>query len=600
VYLKECLIENVGPIESLSLSMPFHENFPKPVVIVGKNGTGKSIFLSHVADALVEFAKLAFRDIAVANTGGRRPYLKYLGPTNQRIGSDFGIALLRFAGDEKGFTYVDKTGELEFRQYYTGNIRERFSDLGSWPPKDSHKKVTPKDKACSEEFFRNSVICYFPPSRTEFPHWLNSESVEDRERFKFSRKFSDKLGKPIFVETSSDANKAWILDVFLDSLIDFEMVDEQLQFTSNVQDKLLLKQGRVNLERLLKAILRDADITLKLNYRISQYRIAIASQDRILMPSINHLSSGQAVLFNLFATIVRYADISDINKCFQLENIEGVVLIDEIDAHLHGELQYEVLPRLIQLFPKVQFIVTTHAPLFLLGMENVFGETGFEIIEMPGGNTISTERFSEFSSSFEFYRQTRTYEKLLEETLSQDQKPLILTEGETDREYIRTALELLGRKDLLDQLDIEWVGRIEDGRVLNAGCKGLDTTRKVILANPSICQRKILLLYDCDTNKSAEDCGSLSVRVIPNNEENPRFQKGIENLLSPELAKAPELSGDRFYSVTEIPGGYGRNRTIPEFKKVEFCKWVCQERRDPEDFRSFSVIVEIIEEFLGA
>lgn len=41
----------------------------------------------------------------------------------------------------------------------------------------------------------------------------------------------------------------------------------------------------------------------------------------------------------------------------------GLVLIDEVELHLHPGWQLEVLPRLMKAFPKVQFVVTTHAPL---------------------------------------------------------------------------------------------------------------------------------------------------------------------------------------------------------------------------------------------
>ena len=43
---------------------PFDENGdPQPIVIVGPNGSGKTIFLSYIVDALAEFAKKAFTDI---------------------------------------------------------------------------------------------------------------------------------------------------------------------------------------------------------------------------------------------------------------------------------------------------------------------------------------------------------------------------------------------------------------------------------------------------------------------------------------------------------------------------------------------------------
>jgi predicted ATPase len=50
------------------------------------------------------------------------------------------------------------------------------------------------------------------------------------------------------------------------------------------------------------------------------------------------------------------------------EDIEGVVLIDEFDAHLHPKYQYELPKLLSDAFPKVQFIVSTHSPIPLLGL----------------------------------------------------------------------------------------------------------------------------------------------------------------------------------------------------------------------------------------
>ena len=46
-------------------------------------------------------------------------------------------------------------------------------------------------------------------------------------------------------------------------------------------------------------------------------------------------------------------------------DIVGIVLIDEIDLHLHANLQRSLVPRLRAVLPKVQFIVTTHSPLVL-------------------------------------------------------------------------------------------------------------------------------------------------------------------------------------------------------------------------------------------
>ena len=85
-----------------------------------------------------------------------------------------------------------------------------------------------------------------------------------------------------------------------------------------------------------------------------------------LVPSLNALSTGQLALFNMFTTIIRYADADDIDLSHKLDEIKGIVVIDEIELHLHTKLQREILPRLLALFPNIQFVITSHAPLFYL------------------------------------------------------------------------------------------------------------------------------------------------------------------------------------------------------------------------------------------
>ncbi len=52
------------------------------------------------------------------------------------------------------------------------------------------------------------------------------------------------------------------------------------------------------------------------------------------------------------------------------KHTRGTVIIDEIDEHLHPELQVRILKALHETFPKIQFIVSTHAPLVMSSVEN--------------------------------------------------------------------------------------------------------------------------------------------------------------------------------------------------------------------------------------
>ena len=349
-----------------------------------------------------------------------------------------------------------------------------------------------------------------------------------------------------------------------------------------------------NVELLLRAVLEDENAQLILNYRNAVHgRVAIRFGNGIIIPSLIHLSAGQALLFNLFATIIRYADRADLQKSINLNEIRGIVLIDEIDAHLHTDLQYEVLPKLVKLFPKVQFIITSHAPLFLLGMEREFGADGIQILEMPTGKKISTERFEEFLKSFECYRQTQNFENAVERQVLETSKPLVLIEGQTDVTYLKTALELLGYDDLLEQLEIDEVGKPGKEGAKGGGHTSLDAARKFLENNQSRFPRRVLLLYDCDTKKEAESVSSLLIRCVPQNTHNTEVTKGIENLLP------VELFSDRFYTERKEKTGIGKDRIIPELRKKELCEWICEQRREQSDFLQFeALLVPILQEFL--
>jgi hypothetical protein len=59
---------------------------------------------------------------------------------------------------------------------------------------------------------------------------------------------------------------------------------------------------------------------------------------------------------------------------YSLDQIPGIVLVDEIDLHLHPEWQRNVVPTIAQAFPKLQFIFTSHSPLVAstVRRQNVF------------------------------------------------------------------------------------------------------------------------------------------------------------------------------------------------------------------------------------
>ncbi|PMG56244.1 AAA family ATPase [Vibrio lentus] len=78
------------------------------------------------------------------------------------------------------------------------------------------------------------------------------------------------------------------------------------------------------------------------------------------------LSSGFSSIMSIYADLITKVSLRSVNP----DDLTGIVLIDEIDAHLHVSLQKKILAFLKKSFPKVQFIVTTHSPFVVSSVDD--------------------------------------------------------------------------------------------------------------------------------------------------------------------------------------------------------------------------------------
>ncbi|ENN9978506.1 TPA: ATP-binding protein [Vibrio vulnificus] len=78
------------------------------------------------------------------------------------------------------------------------------------------------------------------------------------------------------------------------------------------------------------------------------------------------LSSGFSSIMAVYADLITKVSLRLIDP----DDLTGIVLIDEIDAHLHVSLQKKILSFLKKAFPKVQFIVTTHSPFVVSSVDD--------------------------------------------------------------------------------------------------------------------------------------------------------------------------------------------------------------------------------------
>lgn len=100
------------------------------------------------------------------------------------------------------------------------------------------------------------------------------------------------------------------------------------------------------------------------NIRISRNPTKMKIDKDGITLSMNQLSDGEKIYIALVGDLCRRLALANPTLDDPLSG-EGIVLIDELDLHLHPQWQTEIATRLRETFPNIQFIVTTHSPLVI-------------------------------------------------------------------------------------------------------------------------------------------------------------------------------------------------------------------------------------------
>ena len=582
MYLKKFAISNIGPINELSVEMPFSgEGNPKPIIFVGENGSGKTILQSQIVDSFYEIGSNLFDDIG-KQKGLSRSYYKISGGLNLQTGKEKGFSALIFTDDQgEKIEYFDKIGDIKKE-----DIIKLLPDFLLSPNnKNDNQKITTSIGDPQKEKLQNEWLTgvhFFQPAyRYEEPFWKNDLFL-DYQRFEDKKRFSNQLKKEIEIVSATKDNKSFLLDLVLD------------RFVQNANPVNLILWEGVNavLRRILKKDKARFGIGPRGAYRVSIVEDLEDKKSKQILPSIDSLSLGESILLNLFVNIIRHS--GNYSKLFN--QIQGIVAIDEIDVHLHTDLQNSVLPELIKLFPKIQFIITTHSPLFLLGMKKIFGDDGFEIRSMPNGEIITTERFSEFGKAYEVLKNTEKFEEDLKSKIIENKKPKVYVEGPTDVEYIKKAFELHEKKQALEKFEIEIIGENTTNGTKNSNNKALKNAGIFLKTKLGLLSQKIILLNDPE--ESIEEVSldeKLYIRKIKKIDASP-IQKGIENLFTETFIEKVKKAKNGCFQF-QMVGEEIKNFQIVNGKKQEVCTWICK-NGTKDDFENFSEIIKIIESII--
>lgn len=128
---------------------------------------------------------------------------------------------------------------------------------------------------------------------------------------------------------------------------------------------------------------------VKVQYNMGTKELEIAYRDgsgKLMRIPVNQLSDGYKSTISLVADIAyRMAVLNPQLLGDVCNETDGIVLIDEVDLHLHPKWQQRILGDLTEIFPKVQFIISTHAPEVInsVSKENVIVLENNQAVSAP-------------------------------------------------------------------------------------------------------------------------------------------------------------------------------------------------------------------------
>jgi predicted ATP-binding protein involved in virulence len=471
MYLKSINIDNVGAIKKLIIDLPFNKDGnPEPIILVGRNGSGKTLVMSSILDSLIQIKRNFFQEIPEVKENnfykaGKKDYIStgesYSFINFQYIKTDTSLITYR---DIATHTPAETRTLL---QHYGINFQHDFDDNGF------HREVAGDFKG----IFGSELILYFPVNRYYSPAWLVEK---DDVRIKTTEKYVGKDNSNIIKMDVINEVESWILDVILDRSL-YEQQTKITQLYEKKGDSYTLvnipmmtsipgrNTGIVNeinkiLFTMLKVKLPDIDsarfgISSKESGRRVSIIVGSGGVETTIAPTFSHLSSGETMIVALFCSIIRDYDKIGKSNLLDTKEIRGLVVIDEIDLNLHIEYTKDVLPEMLRLFPKIQFIMTSHSPFFLVGMKEAFGSS-YTVFNMPNGEIINESDFSEMKKAYsifikEFDEFSETLDKVKLELLK-GENPIIVTEGKTDWRHIKNALYSLQSRGEYSEIKIDF------------------------------------------------------------------------------------------------------------------------------------------------
>lgn len=181
---------------------------------------------------------------------------------------------------------------------------------------------------------------------------------------------------------------------------------------------------------------------LTLDYDIDNFDFTINMPGREPFRLVeNQLSDGFSAVIKIIAELLlRMEGVTAGNY-----NLSGIVLIDEIETHLHIKLQKTILPFLTDFFPNIQFIVTTHSPFVITSLNDAV------VFDLDSKECWQHMATMSASTAVENYFELDLYSEEIKQMVLKFSELVDKKERRTDAENE----EIKNIQDLLDHIDYE-------------------------------------------------------------------------------------------------------------------------------------------------
>ena len=204
-------------------------------------------------------------------------------------------------------------------------------------------------------------------------NWIENEDLKNMPVFVNYGVNRSVFDVPLRISKKEQFTKLSAFDKAIESKIDFRTLFMWFRNQEDIENEEKVRRNEIYEDRSLSAVKRAMLAMLDgfEDIHIDRRPLAMKVKKDGRYLNIKQLSDGEKCTIALFGDLARRMALANPQLSNPLEG-QGVVLIDELDLHMHTSWQRKVMQVLKETFPNIQFIITTHSPQILGELDDTF------------------------------------------------------------------------------------------------------------------------------------------------------------------------------------------------------------------------------------